>query len=107
MGFHNNLIAMGRKSIAEHILDDLKEDEDKEGLYLVLYDFDRTFNQVIPPKFFKNLNRLMAKLPLERLQYSVLISKSLNAARAVMRLAKRYNATSVCIYKVEEMLDEY
>jgi len=107
MGIHNNLYAMGRKSICDLILEDLKEDEDKEGLYLVLYDFDRTFNQVIPPKFFKNLNRLIERLPIERLQYSVMVCKTLNAARAVMRLAKRYNATSVCIYKVEEMLEEY
>jgi len=107
MGIHNNLIAMGRKSVAQHILDDLKEDEDKEGLYLVLYDFDRTYDRVIPPKFFKNLNRLIARLPIERLQYSVLICKTLKAARAVKLLAKRYGAISVCIYRVEEMLDEY
>jgi len=97
---------MGRKSIADHILDDLKDFEDRDGLYLVLYDFQRLDGKLIPPKFFANLKRLMERLPIERPQYSVLMCKTLKATRAVKLLAKRYQASSILIYKVEEVLDE-
>ena len=97
---------MVRKSIADEIIEDLEEFEDSEGLFLVMYDFTRSAGASVHPNFWNNLNRLFGKLgDGERIQLSVIECQFLKTAVAIKRLAERYKARTVVIYRADRVGD--
>jgi len=88
---------MGRKSLAERILKELKE-RATEGLWLVVYDFEHK----VPKEFYYNLHRLMNSCRGGIfVQRSVIECRDERLAEAIRRLAKHYGA-KVKVYKVIE-----
>lgn len=82
---------MGRRSIADLILEDLEDDPDREGTYLLIYDFPSERRATI--EFHRNLDRIRAAMDDGlRIQYSVLRFTRLKTAHAARRLAKHYGA---------------
>ncbi len=93
---------MGRRSTADKIcLTVEKVDPKPRKLKLIIYDFK---GKKIPPKFFDNLKRIF-KLMQDgwMLQYSVIATKRMATAMAVMELAKYYGCKNAKIYAIEEL----
>jgi len=91
---------MGRKSLAGKFYEEISGEEDQEkGTWIVFYDFrGRKPN----PKFWTNLNRLIALLDDgSMVQYSVFMTKRRRGAIAAVKLAKHYGA-EVIVFKGEE-----
>ncbi|MCW4050743.1 MAG: hypothetical protein NWE89_13515 [Candidatus Bathyarchaeota archaeon] len=90
---------MGRRSLAEIILDQIPEYPDEESQWIVLYDFrDMKPN----PNFWKNLDRVKMKMgDGHNPQFSVFLTNKRKAAIAAARLARHYKA-EVLVYKVQE-----
>ena len=96
----------GRKSHADQIIEELEDTEDAEGHFLVLYDFDRKPGKPVHHSFFKNIKRIFLKLgDGRRLQFSVIECRRLKTAKAIIKLAERFNAREVVAFKIEKMLD--
>lgn len=77
---------MGRKSVAQYILDGI-EDEDDETLWIVCYDFQRFINL---RRFYPNRDRIISKLGGVMLQYSVFIGNR-SASLAIYELVRKYD----------------
>ena len=91
---------MGRKSIAEKLLEELPKQDSYDRTLLVLYDFTETR---APVDFYNNLSRVteLVEEGSSLVQYSAFRTTSLKAAIAVARLAGRYKA-DVALYTVAE-----
>ena len=89
---------MGRKSLAEEYLNEVPEgDKEKEGIWLVMYDFGSKPN----PRFWSNLRRLIRLVGEgSMVQYSVFMSRSKRGAIVAERLARHYGA-QVDVFKGE------
>lgn len=87
----------GRRTVASEVLEELGEEIIGEGCYLVFYDF-----QVKPSfYFYKNLQIIQDTLgDGVRIQSSVMQCSKLKTARAIEKLAKRYEA-KVLVFKAE------
>ena len=91
---------MGRKSMAEKIFEQVKEDHDEElGTCLVLYDFKGTKGTT---KFWTNMQRAIKLFGGSLVQYSVFKTNSKRSAITVLRLAKHYGAETI-LYGAKEM----
>ncbi|MDI6883678.1 MAG: hypothetical protein QMD00_00830 [Hadesarchaea archaeon] len=93
---------MSRKSLAELVYENVEEDDPRPSmLKLVIYDFD---GNRIPRKFYFNLRELL-KLAGDgfAIQYSVILTEGMKAARAVKELAQTCWCKKVRIYAVEEL----
>ena len=93
---------MGRRSTADKICSTVEKiDPRPRKLKLIFYDFK---GKKIPPKFFDNLKRIF-KLMQDgwMLQYSVVATKRMATAVAVMELAKYYGCKNAKIYAAEEL----
>jgi len=91
---------MGRKSLAQKLLEEASEEEDEDHLWLVFYDFK---GRKPNPRFWKNLNRLLTLLDNgSMVQYSVLKTRQRRGAVAAVRLARHYGA-EVKVFKGEEI----
>lgn len=100
----NSLVfSLGRKSHADQIIEELKDIEDTEGPYLVIYDFERKTGKPTHYIFFKNLNRILQRFDARRIQYSTIECNRLKAARAIELLAKRFNVRDIVIYEVKKI----
>jgi len=98
------MIKMGRKSIAEKLIEELPEQDIFDKLYLVLYDFTKTR---APVDFYNNLKRVteITEDGSTLVQLSAFRTTSMKAAIAVSRLAERYGA-DVQLYEVTETSPE-
>jgi hypothetical protein len=85
---------MGRKAISEKILEELGEEE-TEGDYLVLYDFEGH----VQGEFYNNLYRIFARGDGELIQRSVVKCTKRKTALAIRALAKHYGAKTL-LYEV-------
>ena len=80
---------MGRRSLAEQLYEESEEGEEKDGEWLIVYDFESKPN----PRLWTNLNLLSSYASGSRLiQHSVYTTSSARVARAVIMLAKHYGA---------------
>lgn len=87
----------GKKSLAQKILEDLEDEEDEEGGYLICYDF----KEKPRTPFYTNLERLFSSLEDGSLiQKSVVSCRRLKTVQAVNRLAKHYGAEAL-IFRAE------
>jgi len=90
---------MVRESKASRAIEVAEDGDDEEGVFWVVYDFEGSRN---PSKFYRNLEKVMAKYVGERIQKSVVEMRSLRGARAVGALARSYGA-KVRLAKVQEI----
>ena len=90
---------MGRRSLAEELLEKAEQYEEIKGTWLVIYDF----KGVKPsPRFWGNLKRLMGLLGEGSLvQYSVFRTGSRRGAVVAIMLAEHYGA-EVLTFQGEE-----
>lgn len=90
---------MGRRSLAEELLEKAEQYEEIKRTWLGIYDF----KGVKPsPKFWGNLKRLMRRLGEgSMVQYSVFKTGSRRGAVAAVMLAEHYRA-QVITFKGEE-----
>ena len=80
---------MGRKSLAQQIFEEYKDEETGEDTWLIIYDFPG-----IKPtgKFYDNLNRIKSYAKDGQLvQYSVYMTRDQRAAKAMRDLVKHYD----------------
>jgi hypothetical protein len=80
---------MAKRSLAEDLIEHARKMQEKEGPYLVIYDFKGSRSI---PRFYDNLRKVLKKLDGTLLQRSVVHTPSYRCARAVMALADRYGA---------------
>jgi len=85
-------IHMGRKSIAQEILDEITGTDD-DALFMVAYDF-RKMNASTR---FYNLHRIAEKTASELVQYSVFMTRDRKSAIAVAELAEHYGAEAIVV----------
>jgi len=92
---------MGRKSLAEKLYEQVKEDHEEElGTWLALYDFKGLKPNT---KFWTNVKRVMNLVNGGSLiQYSIFKTASKIGAITVIRLAKHYRAETI-LYRAERM----
>jgi len=89
----------GKKSLAEKILEDLEDEEDEEGGFLICYDF----KEKPRTPFYKNLERLFSSLEGgSMIQKSVVSCRRLKTALAIRALAEHYGA-EVKVFRAEEI----
>ena len=83
-------IDLGRKGLAEEYLEEIPvEEEQGDGTWLVMYDFDRKPN----PRFWSNLRRLRDLVGEgSMVQYSVFMTRSRRGAIVAEKLARHYGA---------------
>lgn len=81
---------MGRRSLAEELLEKAEQYEEIKGIWLVIYDF----KGVKPsPRFWGNLKRLMRLIgDGSMVQYSVFRTGSRRGAVVALMLAEHYGA---------------
>jgi len=91
-------IGMGRKSLAARFYEDLEGEEERDGTWLVLYDF----KGVKPSsKFWSNIARLVGLSGGGSLiQYSVFMTDGKRAALAMVMLVRHYGG-EVAVFKGE------
>ena len=79
---------MGRKSIAEKIINSLEEDEGDDTRWVICYDF-----KMGTPlhRFYRNRDEIMRRLGGLIVQYSVFLGPP-RASMAITVLARRYGA---------------
>ena len=83
---------MGRRSIAEKILEPYLEEDPGEDTWLILYDFHETKPT---NKFYDNLKRIQAKTREGKLiQYSVYMTRDKRAAKAIRDLVQHYKGVA-------------
>ena len=89
----------GKRTIASKILEDLKDENDEIGNFLVLYDFKGKASFY----FYKNLKAIREELhDGERIQKSVVQCNRLKPARAIEKLAKYYKA-DILLFRAEPL----
>lgn len=81
---------MGRKSIAEKIIESLEGEED-DSAWIVCYDFKANTHL---NRFYKNRNRLISELGGNMIQHSVFLGP-VQASTALHGLAKQYGANVI------------
>ena len=89
---------MGRRSLAQQIFEEYREEPPGEETWLILYDFPG-----IKPtgKFYDNLNRIKTMATDGQLaQYSVYMTRDQRAAKATRDLVKHYDG-QVMMFKGE------
>ena len=91
---------MGRKSKAQLIIEQLKDEPEDQGDFLVFYDF----HGGNPSRFYKNLDRILARLGGWLVQLSVVRTQSKRAALATKYLAEGYRA-DVEVYKIKRQIE--
>jgi len=98
------MIKMGRKSIAEKLLEGLPKADSFDRTFLVLYDFTETR---APVDFYNNMKRVteLTEDGSTLVQYSAYRTTSMKAAITVGRLAERYGAETD-LYEVTETTAE-
>ena len=87
----------GRKSLAVKLLEDLKDEEETDNIYLVSYDF---IEEKPHHRFWSNLQNIISITGGERIQYSVYRGDR-KGAKAVRRLATIYGADVRCFVAIE------
>ena len=91
----------GRRSIANKILEDLKDESVEEDCFLVLYDFSGKISNY----FYRNLNLIRDTLgDGVSVQKSAIQCKYERTAKAIQLLCKHYTA-EVLVYKVIKKWD--
>ncbi|MCJ7732788.1 hypothetical protein MUP51_10780 [Candidatus Bathyarchaeota archaeon] len=90
---------MGRRSNAQSLVEDLDEVDDREGIFIIVYDF----HGFKPSKrFWENLKRISDENKETGLiQYSVYKAYGVKEALVVSKLAESYGAETL-IFSVEE-----
>jgi len=81
-------LIMGRKSTAQHLIEELTDDDSEEEVYLVAYDF---LEEKPSSRFWNNLNEIISVAGGYRVQYSVYFGNR-KGARLVKALAERFGA---------------
>ncbi len=87
---------MGRKSVAQKIIESLKE-EQEEADWIVCYDFR---DEQPVGRFYHNLQEILRTLGGEMIQYSVFLGP-MRASSAVKELAEYYGAM-VSMFRVDD-----
>ena len=86
-GVVNTTLMALNQSLAELFLEEQDKDDDPYQ-WLIAYDF---VNKKPPPKFWKNLDKLMNISTVTRIQYSVLIAENRGDALAAAQLVEHYH----------------
>jgi len=68
-------------------------------MYLLVFDLKGA--RVMPRYFYRRLNKLMEKQPIQRIQFSVYKAESKEAMEELYDLGKRYNF-EVRIFRIEK-----
>ena len=94
---------MGRKSKAQRIIEEQKEEEEEhpDARYIIVYDFEAGNN---PNNFYENLHRLFRHYGGYLVQRSIAEVFGSKAGNAVETLAKSYGA-DVLRYRVIEEIE--
>ena len=94
---------MGRKSKAQIIIEELKEEEEQhpDARYIIVYDFEAGNN---PNKFYENLHRLFTHYRGYLVQRSIVEVFGSKGGKAIETLAKSYGA-DVLRYRVIEEIE--
>ncbi len=91
---------MGRKSLAARFYEGLEGEEERDGTWLVLYDF---IGVKPSSKFWSNIDRLVGLSGGGSLiQYSVFVTNGRRAALAMVKLV-RYYGGEVAVFKGERV----
>ena len=94
---------MGRKTIADKILDDLVEFKGDEGHFLIVYEFASRIGETTHQNFFTNLHRIMEHLGDGlRVQRSIIECKHELTVKAISVLCEYYGARDITIYEVKK-----
>ena len=78
---------MGRRSLADKILEPYLEENPGEDTWLILYDFHATKPTT---KFYQNLKRIQAQTEGRLIQYSAYMTHDQRAAKAIQDLVHHY-----------------
>ena len=99
------MMRMGRKSIAEKLLEGLPKSDSFDKTFLVLYDFTKG---KATGDFYNNLERITEATEdgASLVQYSAYRTTSMKAAIAVGQLAARYGAKTALYEITETSTDE-
>jgi hypothetical protein len=79
---------MGRRSIADKMLEPYLEEEPGEDTWLILYDFHKTKPT---NKFYDNLKRIQTQTEGKLIQYSAYMTRDQRAAKAIRDLVHHYH----------------
>ena len=89
---------MGRRSLAEQIWEEYKEEDPGTETWLVIYDFQNTKP---PTKLYDNLHRVMSLAEDgDLIQFSVYMTKDKRGAKAVRDLIRHYDG-QVSVFRGE------
>lgn len=91
---------MGRKSVAEKIIESLEDDEGGSS-WIVCYDFQVNTHL---RRFYKNRGKIISELGGNMVQYSVFLGP-VKASNALHDLAMQYGAV-VIKYRLEDKLEK-
>ena len=90
---------MGRKSLLKKLYEETTDRPDTGETWLIIYDFK---GKKPNPRFWSGLNELISILDdAERIQYSVMKTKSRKGAVTAVKLARHYGA-EVKVFMGEE-----
>ncbi len=93
---------MGRRTIANKIIDDLADFEGTEGHFLIVYDFASKIGETTHQNFFTNLHRIMEHLDDgHRVHRSIIECKQELTVKAIAALCRHYGASDITIYEVK------
>jgi len=96
---------MGRRTIANKIIDDLADFKGAEGHFLIIYDFASKIGETTHQNFFTNLHRIMEYLDDGlRVQRSIIECKQELTVKAITALCRYYGARDITIYEVKNVV---
>lgn len=92
---------MGRRSRADHLIDEFRDEPEGPGRYVLAYDFRGRVSN----RFWSNLDIVLGRRGGGRaVQRSVVLVSSERAARIIARLVRHYGGEAAA-FKVEGELD--
>jgi len=92
---------MGRKSVAEQLIEEFKNEPEGPGLYILAYDFSSRISN----RFWTNLNIILKRGGGgHTFQRSIVLVTSEKATRIIAKLVKHYGGEADA-FKIEHELD--
>lgn len=96
---------MGRRTIANKVIDDLADFKGAEGHFLIVYEFASKTKENTHQNFYTNLNRILEYLDDGlRVQRSIIECKQELTVKAITALCKYYGAGDITIYEVKNVV---
>jgi len=92
---------MGRKSMADQLIDEFRDEPEGPGLYVLAYDFGSRISN----RFWSNLNIVLKRGGGgHAFQRSIVLVTSEKATRIIAKLVKHYGGEAAA-FKIEKELD--